>query len=114
MREWQPLIAGRGFVEGVCGKEGLARRDLSRLEKLSKSRFVTSYGMALIEAGLGDKEATLLWLRRAVEERSHWMVWIRLDPRFSALREDPRFRELVRRVFPNSLSARYSAPGAFS
>jgi hypothetical protein len=35
---------------------------------------VTSYGYALIHAGLGDKEQALIWLRKAVEERSHWLV----------------------------------------
>jgi hypothetical protein len=46
------------------------------------------YGYALIHAGLGDKENALIWLRKAVEERSHWLVWIRLDPRFEPLRGD--------------------------
>ena len=64
---------------------------------------MTSYGIALVEAGLGDTEAALLWLRKAVEERSHWMVWIRLDPRFNSMRDDPRFQELVAKVFSHDV-----------
>jgi hypothetical protein len=56
--------------------------------------------MALIYAGLGDNNLALDWLRKAFEERSHWLVWIRLDPRFQSLRSEPRFQEMVAKVFP--------------
>jgi serine/threonine-protein kinase len=101
LRDWQPLIAGHGYVSAACAHRDLAQQDLKRLEDMGKTRFVMSYGKALIHSGLGDREQTLVWIRKAVEERSHWMVWIRLDPRFSALRSDSRFQGFVRTVFPN-------------
>jgi len=70
---------------------------------MARTRFVTSYGIAVIEAGLGDTEAAVLWLRKAVEERSHWIVWIRLDPSFNLMRDDPRFQELVAKVFSHDV-----------
>lgn len=98
--EWQPAIAAYGYAAGVCGQPLRAREALQRLQDFAKTRFVTSYGMALIHAGLGNKDQALTWLRKALEERSHWLVWIRLDPRFNALRGDDRFQELERKVFP--------------
>lgn len=100
--DWQPVIAADGYIAGVCGEAARARADLRRMEKIGKTRFVTSYGLALIHAGLGEKEEALMWLRKAVEERSHWLVWIRMDPRFAALRGDARFEDLARKVFPGS------------
>jgi hypothetical protein len=38
-------------------------------------------------------------LRKAIEERSHWLVWVRLDPRFDSLRGDARFEEIAAKVF---------------
>jgi hypothetical protein len=78
LRDWQPLIAGHGYVSAACAQQDLAHQDLKRLEDMEKTRFVTSYGKALIHSGLGDREQTLVWIRKAIEERSHWMVWIRL------------------------------------
>jgi len=102
LRDWQPFIAAHGHVAGSCGDPKAATEDLRRLETLEQARFVTSYGKALIYAGLNDKEHVLVWLRKAVEERSHWMVWSRLDPRFNQFRNEPRFQDLVRVVFPKS------------
>jgi len=38
------------------------------------------------------------WLDRAVADRSNWLVWLKLDPRFSGLHGNPRFDALLRRV----------------
>jgi len=59
---------------------------------------VTSYGIALVYAGLGETDAAFSWLERAFEERSHWLVWLRLDPRWGNIRSHARFLELVFRL----------------
>lgn len=97
--EWQPLVAAQGQTYGRCGMREAALASLATFRKLAQSRYVTSYGVALVNAGLGDKDAALFWLRKALDERSHWLVWLRLDPRFDGIREDPRFGEILRRVF---------------
>jgi tetratricopeptide (TPR) repeat protein len=102
LRDWQPVIAAHGYIAGVCGQPSRALEDLRRFDDIARNRFVTSYGYALIYAGLRDQEQALIWLRKAVEERSHWLVWIRVDPRFDTLRGDHRFQQLVTSVFPGS------------
>jgi tetratricopeptide (TPR) repeat protein len=96
--EWSVAIAARGHVEGAAGRLEEARAVAAELQAVANHRFVTPYGMALVYAGVGDIETTLSWLNRALAERSHWLVWLRLDPRFDALRADPRFSELLERV----------------
>ena len=100
LRDWQPVIAAHGHISGVCGQPSRAREDLRRFDEIAQTRFVTSYGYALVHSGLSENELALTWLRKAVEERSHWLVWIRVDPRFDTLRGDHRFQQLVTNVFP--------------
>jgi hypothetical protein len=100
LRDWQPVIAAHGHIAGVCGEPSRAREDLRRFDEIARNRFVTSYGYALIYAGLSEKEQAFIWLRKAVEERSHWLVWIKVDPRFDVLRADPRFQQLAATVYP--------------
>ena len=80
--EWVVSLAAIGNVEGIAGKKSEARDMLSKLNTLSEVKYVTPYGTALLYAGLGDKVQTFNWLDRAVQGRSHWLVWIRLDPRW--------------------------------
>jgi len=54
--------------------------------------------VALVYAALGDKEQAFAWLDKAFAERSHWLMWLRLDPRWKTLRGDPRFAALVERL----------------
>ena len=101
LREWPVSIAARGFVAGVAGRAEEALEILAELKSLAGRKFVTPYGVALVFAGLGENDAALMWLNKAFEERSHWLVWLRLDPRWNRLRADPRFSDLVRRMrFP--------------
>jgi DNA-binding winged helix-turn-helix (wHTH) protein/TolB-like protein len=96
--EWPVLVAARGYTLGVMGRTDEARAVRDEMERLSTRRFVTAYGMALVHAGLGDKEQAFSWLEKAFAERSHWLVWLRLDPRWKTLRSDPRFAALVDRM----------------
>jgi tetratricopeptide (TPR) repeat protein len=101
IRDWPVAIAARGFVAGASGGDAQARAALAQLQELSGNRFVTSYGVALVHAGLGDNNAAFAALEKAFKERSNWLVWLRLDPRWNAMRADGRFVELVSRMrFP--------------
>jgi tetratricopeptide (TPR) repeat protein len=97
-REWPVLVTARGFTYGATGKREEARAVLAEMETLAKKRFVTAYGMALIHAGLDQKDEAFHWLGKAFDERSHWLVWLRLDPRWKNIRDDPRFAPLVARM----------------
>jgi hypothetical protein len=57
-----------------------------------------SYGLAIIYARLGEKEKAIDSLESAYAERKIAMSEIGVEPAFDALRSDPRFRLLLRRV----------------
>jgi hypothetical protein len=59
------------------------------------------YEVALIHAGLGEKDQAFEWLERAYEERDKGLLFLRIDPPLDPLRSDPRFQDLLRRMnFP--------------
>ena len=97
---WPVVTAALGHVQGVSGHTRDALETLDALARLAKERYVTPYGVALVHAGLGDTDQALTWLARALADRSHWLVWLKLDPRLDALRSDDRFVDLVRAVGP--------------
>jgi len=71
------------------------------LRELSKRRYVSAYGIAQIYTALGDFDHAWAWLEKAFEERSFQLIWLKVDPTIDALRSDPRFQDLLRRMnFP--------------
>ncbi|MEO8681898.1 MAG: winged helix-turn-helix domain-containing protein [Vicinamibacterales bacterium] len=95
---WPVTMAAIGHLHAVSGRRDEARRVLGDLEELSRREYVTPYGVALVHAGLGDAASAFEWLDKAVADRSNWLVWLKLDPRFASLRGQPRFNALLRRV----------------
>jgi len=53
---------------------------------------------SFIFAALGRNEEALQGLERAVDARSPRILWLRVDPRVDALRQDPRFATLLTRI----------------
>jgi TolB-like protein/Tfp pilus assembly protein PilF/class 3 adenylate cyclase len=82
----------------VSGDRKQAQEILAELQELSKSKYVSSFQIAAIYAGLEEKDQAFAWLEKAFEERSDGLVNLNAEQRFDSLRSDPRFRDLARRV----------------
>jgi TolB-like protein/DNA-binding winged helix-turn-helix (wHTH) protein len=99
--EWSLSKAGLGHGYAVTGKKSEARTLLDELKQLSAEEYVPATSVALIYAGLGEKDQAFAWLDKGYEQRAFQMQWVRLDPRWDSLRSDPRFQDLMRRMgFP--------------
>ena len=64
---------------------------------------VSPYSMAVVSAGIGDREQALEWLAKACDERSSGLARLKSEPRFNAMRSDPRFVDLAKRAETLSL-----------
>ena len=97
-----PLAIGfLGFAYAKSGRKDEARKLLDDLKEQSKKRYVSPYWIAMIYVGLDEKDEALAWLEKAYQERSWFLVWIKMDPHVDSLRSDSRFIDLMRRVgFP--------------
>jgi len=92
------LRAGLGYAYAVLGKKGEARRLLDELKHRSTQEYVPAPNIALIYAGLGEKDQAFAWLDKGYKDRSFQMQWIEIEPRWDSLRSDARFQDLMRRV----------------
>ncbi len=97
-------LAERGVIEmgylghayAVAGRKSEARKLLAEFQDLSAKRFVPSIFRAFIHVGLGEKDQAFAWLEKAHADRgfSCFIADRRLDP----VRQDPRFKEWLRRM----------------
>ena len=81
-----------GYVHAAAGNRDEARAWLARAATPSEE--------ALVYAGLGEVDPAMDALERAANERARDVLWLKVDPRFDALRESPRFAALLARVHP--------------
>ena len=91
-------VAALGHVYAVSGQKEEAQKILDELKELSKRRYVSPFDIALTYTGLGEMDQAFIWLQEAYEQRSGWFPYIKVYPIFDALRSDPRFADLLRRV----------------
>jgi hypothetical protein len=55
-------------------------------------------GAALTYAGLGEMNNAFRWLENAAKERSLWIAWLAVDPRFDLFRGDPRYVSILEQM----------------
>ncbi|MCI0487817.1 MAG: winged helix-turn-helix domain-containing protein [Blastocatellia bacterium] len=92
------MIAALGHAYAGCGKTREAQKVLDELKEMSKRKYVSSYHIATIYAGLGEKATAFHWLEEAYKERSCFLIRLKIDPLLDGLRSDPRFFDLMQRV----------------
>lgn len=97
-RDNSVILAALGYSHALAGNHEEARRIIDELGASMKERYVSPFTLALIHAGLDDKDGAFEWLERAYEDRSSWLLSLDVEPAFDGLRSDPRFTDLVGRV----------------
>ena len=92
-----------GFEKG--GWKGYQRVNLEILQENSKAAlekdkdaFIPSFDFAYAYGYLGDREKTLEYLNKAYDERSAYLTQINVDYPFDFLRDDPQFKEFLKKV----------------
>lgn len=87
-------MLGHGLAS--AGRKEEALQVLDKLKERAKSEYVPSYWIAVIYNGFKDKEQVMTWMKKAHAERSSWLVWTNVEPRFAWLKDDPDFIELLK------------------
>ena len=91
------------YYGGLIGLLVLESRRPEALELSIKMRAMLKdsrnwYGLAALDAILGDIEAAIRYLRQAAGEANFDPRWARKDPDLASIRNDPRFDGIVDRL----------------
>jgi serine/threonine-protein kinase len=88
-----------GFVYAQSGRRAEATSILNELKQSTSSEQVGSpFEIALLYAGLGEKDEAFEWLEKAKAVHDPFLPYIKEDPNFDSLRYDPRFSELLKGI----------------
>jgi eukaryotic-like serine/threonine-protein kinase len=96
--ENQLNAAALGWIYALAGRRPDALKVIGEFKELEKHAAVDYYNVAVVHAGLGEKNQTFDALERAYALRSGSLAFINADPFFKDLRSDPRYKDLLRRI----------------
>ncbi|MGE5325406.1 MAG: tetratricopeptide repeat protein, partial [Deltaproteobacteria bacterium] len=86
-------------VHAQAGKTNAALKILRRLIQKPNRTNNNARLIALLFLTLGEKQKALDWLERAYRARDPYLVFLNVHPGFATLRLEPRFQDLLRRMY---------------
>jgi TolB-like protein/DNA-binding winged helix-turn-helix (wHTH) protein/Tfp pilus assembly protein PilF len=87
-----------GYAYGVSGRRADALKVLRQLDRLARRRYVHPFQMAIVYAGLSEKDRAFEWLDKAYADHDPQLVMLNRPGDLENLRSDPRFAELKRKI----------------
>lgn len=88
----------RGYILSRAGRSAEAGAVLRQLEDDAGRRYVPPFAMALVCAGLGERDQMFDWLEKAYAARDVHLIYLPVDPKWDPFRQDPRFEALLTRA----------------
>src|SRR5467141_5246055 len=88
-----------GYAHAISGDRSKAEQILRELEQMAKRQYVNSTAFADIHLGLGEKEKALDWLAKSYEDQESACWYLKVDPIYDSVRNEPRFQALLQKVF---------------
>jgi TolB-like protein/Tfp pilus assembly protein PilF len=93
-----PFLTLAGYAYAKDGQRQKAEEIIKRWKEIAKTQYVSHYWIAPIYAALGERNEAFAELEKAFAERDYFMPRLKVDPFMDALRDDPRFKEMLKRM----------------
>jgi TolB-like protein/Tfp pilus assembly protein PilF len=96
-------LAQLARVYFLVGRKAEAQQLWDKLKSLSERQYVPAYSMAVVQLAFGNKDEAIRLLEKSYEDHAPFdsadLGWILVDHRLDSLRDDPRFKNLITRIF---------------
>ena len=86
------------LARASAGDPEYARETLKFLQERLKHDYVSPVELASVHIALGQNDHAIDWMEKAYAERRGWMAYLNVHPVLDPLRNEPRFKVLVRKM----------------
>jgi eukaryotic-like serine/threonine-protein kinase len=93
-----PGIVGLGHAYAMSGMRDDMQKVLNELMKRVEKNQARPTAVAIVYAGLNDRDHAFEWMEKAYEQRAEGVVYLKAQPYFDSLRSDPRRAAFLRRI----------------
>jgi adenylate cyclase len=85
------MQALQATLDARLGRAKAARETLAALRASAEGPSVDPVYLVFVYTALGDHDTAFALIQEAVQQRSHAVLWLPVDPRIRELRSDPRY-----------------------
>lgn len=93
-------VAGLASAYAAAGQTDLARQELARLNEIAKRHYVPAFYIASVYLAMGEEGKTFEWGWKALDERTDYLIYLRMEPRAGRLAGNPEFIRALARLHP--------------
>ncbi|MCL4523788.1 MAG: tetratricopeptide repeat protein [Acidobacteria bacterium] len=93
--------ASLAYGYAAAGRKKDALRTLEELKRATRGAY-SPYYVAAVYVELGDTTRAIEELERAFQQRLGRLTFLKVEPMFDPIRNDPRFKELLKRIAPQA------------
>ncbi|HVO51302.1 MAG TPA: protein kinase [Thermoanaerobaculia bacterium] len=91
-------IAFWGYASAVAGRAADAEAARRDLDALAQTRYVGGFPFAILTLGQKKLAESLGWLEKSCDDGDGRLAYLGVEPGFDPLRDEPRFKEVLRRL----------------
>ncbi len=93
---------GLGHALGLAGQYKPAKLMADRYSEASNEHYLPPVQRAFIHIGIAEYEEALRLLEQAYEEKSWFIIFMKIEPWYDPIKEDPRFKRIFSQMnFPS-------------
>ncbi len=93
-----------GYAHAKAGQHDKAKRIIEYLIAKSKTHYIPPSYIGVIYLGMNDVDQAFAYFEKSVAVNDYWMTYD-LEPWFDPIREDPRFKAILKRMSANFAAA---------
>ncbi|HEY6119887.1 MAG TPA: protein kinase [Pyrinomonadaceae bacterium] len=94
----QRVLWNAGFAYAKAGRRDKAEDVINKFNELGKTQYIAHCRIGSIYGALGDRDKAFAEVEKGFEARDWDLFRLKVDPLFAPLRDDPRFKEMLKRM----------------
>lgn len=94
----QHMLLVAGYAYGRTGRRADAQAIIERFNELTKTQYIVPSFVAAVYGSMGEKDKAFAELQKSIEVRDSWFKWGKIEPMLDPLRDDPRYKDLLKRM----------------
>ncbi len=92
--------ADKAYLYGQWGRAAEAQHALEKFTQLASQLHDRTQTSIVAHVGAGRKAEAITLLQKAYADHSNIVTSVKVDPRYDPLRDEPKFQELLQRLWP--------------